>query len=243
MPNGKLIVIEGTDGSGKTTQAKMLLRRLELMGYSTAYADFPQYGQKSAGMVENYLSGKYGGADDVDPRVASIFYAMDRYDAAIGIRKGLEDGRIIVCNRYVSANMGHQGGKIHDKAAREEYLRWLEDLEFNFFKIPKPDMTVLLYVPYKTAKTLVENKGYREYIGGVKKDIHEANMRHLIDAEHAFKEIAVDKGWNIIECAKGDGIMGIDEIHELVWSKVSEFLANSGVKPSRQERLNGKESE
>lgn len=243
MSNGKLIVIEGTDGSGKTTQAKMLLRRLESTGYSTAYADFPQYGQKSAGMVENYLSGKYGGADDVDPRIASVFYAVDRYDAAIGIRKELEEGRIIVCNRYVSANMGHQGGKIQDKAAREEYMRWLEDLEFNFFKIPRPDMTILLYVPYKTAKTLVESKGYRSYIGGFKKDIHEANMKHLVDAEHAFKEIAMEKGWNIVECTKGESIMGIDEIHNLVWSAVYGFLNKFGVKPNRQGRLNGNEDE
>jgi dTMP kinase len=192
-------------------------------------------------MVENYLSGKYGGADDVDPRVASIFYAIDRYDASMGIKKGLAEGRVIVCNRYVSASMGHQGGKIHDKSARDEYIHWLEELEFDFFKIPKPDMTILLYVPYKTAQRLVENKGYREYIGGIKKDIHEENRQHLIDAEQAFKSIAEEKNWNVIDCTKGDGIMGIEEIHGIVWSEVSKFLENSGMKPSRQGKLNEKD--
>ena len=110
-----LIVIDGTDGSGKETQSKRLLQHLEEEGFPATYADFPQHGQKSAGMVDNYLNGKYGTSNEVDPKIASVFYALDRYDASFAIRKNLDGGKIVVCNRYVPSNMGHQGGKIGDE--------------------------------------------------------------------------------------------------------------------------------
>ena len=224
MGKGKLIVIEGTDGSGKATQSKRLLHRFEEKGILTAYADFPQYGQKSAGLVENYLNGKYGSAGEVDPKIASMFYAMDRYDASFGIRKSLDEERIVICNRYVSANMGHQAGKIADRVKRKEFLEWLEELEFNFFKIPKPDLVILLYVPSMVAQKLVDNKGHREYIGGVKRDIHEADSDHLKKAEEAYLEVAKEKGWKIINCTKENKILPIEEIHELVWGEVSKLI-------------------
>jgi len=222
--NGKMIVIEGTDGSGKATQAKRLLQRLEGKGRETAYVDFPQYGEKSAGLVENYLNGKYGSAEKVNPKLASMFYAFDRYDASFGIRQRLEEGRLVISNRYISANMGHQGGKIKDPIKRKEYLDWLEDFEYNFLGIPKPDLTVLLFVPYVIAEKLVDNKGHREYIGGKKKDIHEADKGHLLDAEKAYLEIAKDKGWAIIDCTKDGKILPIEIIHEKIWEKVSEVI-------------------
>jgi dTMP kinase len=225
--SGKLIVIEGTDGSGKATQSKQLLHRFEEKGILTAYVDFPQYGEKSAGLVENYLNGKYGSASEVDPKLASMFYALDRFDASFGIRKALSEGRIVVSNRYVSANMGHQAGKIKDPVKRKEFLGWLEDLEYNFFKIPKPNLTILLFVPYVVAQKLVENKGHREYIGSKKKDIHEADEQHLLDAEQAYLEVAKSYGWNVIDCTKDGKILSIDEISAKVWSVVSNFLGES----------------
>jgi len=224
MGGGKLIIIEGTDGSGKATQSKRLLQRLEQEGFQTAYADFPQYGEKSAGMVENYLNGKYGSSSEVDPKIASMFYAVDRYDASFGIKKNLQEGRIVICNRYVSASEGHQAGKIHDDDKRRQYIEWLEDLEFNFFKIPRPDLTILLLVPYGIAQKLIENKGHREYISGVKKDIHEANMEHLKDAEAAFIKIAREKGWTVIDCTKDGALMSIEEIHSKIWEEVNKVL-------------------
>lgn len=221
---GKLIVIEGTDGSGKATQSQKLLKHFEEAGIPTAYVDFPRYGQKSAGMVENYLNGKYGTANEVDPKVASMFYAMDRYDASFEMRKSLDEGRIIVCNRYVSANMGHQGGKIEDKDKRKEYIRWLEDLEYGFFKIPKPDLTIFLYVPYLIAQGFVDKKGRREYIGERKRDIHEIDSEHLRKAELAYLEIGKEKGWKIIDCTKDDTILSIDDIHDKIWNEVKLSL-------------------
>ncbi len=224
---GKLIVIEGTDGSGKATQSQRLLKRLEEEGFLTAYSDFPRYGQKSAGMVENYLNGKYGSADDVDPRVGSIFYAIDRYDASFDIKKSLNEGRIVVCNRYVSASMGHQGGKISDKDMRDAYLNWLEELEYNLFKIPKPDTTIFLYVPYLIAQKLVDNKAKREYIGDRKRDIHESDSEHLRKAELAYLDISKQKGWKLIDCTKDGSMLSVDAIHELIWHEVKKSLTDS----------------
>lgn len=222
---GKLIVIEGTDGSGKATQSQKLLDRLEVSGLLTAYSDFPRYGQKSAGMVENYLNGKYGtDSSVVDPKIASIFYAVDRYDASFEIRDNLSKGRIIICNRYVSASMGHQGGKIEDKVKRKEFMEWLEDLEYNFFKIPKPDLTIFLYVPYQIAQKLVDKKERREYIGERKRDIHEADSEHLRRAESTYLELAKEKGWTTINCTKDGEMLSIEDIHTLIWNEVKNSL-------------------
>ncbi|MEK7097993.1 MAG: thymidylate kinase, partial [Patescibacteria group bacterium] len=132
---GKFIVIDGTDGSGKTTQLGLLAERLKNLGHLVEIADFPQYNTKSAGLVEEYLSGKYGSADEVGPYRASIFYACDRYDASFKIRKWLEEGKIVISNRYVTANMGHQGGKIDGEKERKEYFDWLYNLEYETFSI------------------------------------------------------------------------------------------------------------
>ncbi len=119
---GKFIVIDGTDGSGKGTQTEILVNRLRNLGHDVAMADFPQYGQVSAGLVEEYLNGNYGKAEEVGPYRASIFYACDRYDASFKIRKWLEEGKIVISNRYVTANMGHQGGKISSQKRRKNIL-------------------------------------------------------------------------------------------------------------------------
>jgi dTMP kinase len=222
--SGKLIVIEGTDGSGKETQSKRLLERLEESGIKTAYADFPQHGQKSCGMVDNYLNEKYGPANSMDPKVASMFYAVDRYDASFEIRKRLEEDRVVVCNRYVSANMGHQGGKIKDEKERRDYVEWLKELEYDFFKIPRPDMTILLYVPYLISQGLVKKKKQRAYIEKTNMDGHENNPEHLKNAEAAFLDIAKYENWCVINCTKNGEMLDIEEIHNEVWGSVKAIL-------------------
>ncbi len=109
---GKFIVIEGLDGSGKSTQSKLLTQYLRKEGYKVEKIDFPQHGEKSAGLVDEYLNGKYGSSEEVGPYRASVFYACDRYDASFKIRKWLKEGKIVVSDRYVASNVGHQGGKI-----------------------------------------------------------------------------------------------------------------------------------
>jgi dTMP kinase len=141
---GKLIAIEGIDGSGKATQAKILSDRLKKGGWLAVLADFPQYGKKSAGLIEEYLSGKYGLPGEVTPYQASVFYACDRYDASFKIKKWLNEGRVVIADRYLGSNIGHQGGKIKDKQQRKKFVKWLYELEYGVFKIPKPDISFII---------------------------------------------------------------------------------------------------
>jgi dTMP kinase len=246
LKSGKLIVIDGTDGSGKATQTKLLVEKLKVEGYAVEVTDFPQYGKKSAALVEEYLNGVYGSPDDVGPYRASIFYASDRYAASDRMKAWLGEGRIIISNRYVSSNMGHQGGKITDPTTRKKFLDWLYDLEFGIFGIPKPDLNILLYMPPEVGQGLVEKKlqatlgsfmsadfekkvaeqkSTRSYLVGKTKDIHELDINHLRHAAQVYLEIARDyPGWVRIDCTKNRKILSPNEIHGMVHAEVQKIL-------------------
>jgi len=221
---GKFIVIDGTDGSGKATQTNLLIEKLKQQGYDVKVADFPRYGEKSAALVEDYLNGKFGTAKEVGPYRASIFYACDRYAASFQIKKWLEQGKIVISNRYVSANMGHQAGKIQDKEERDKFLEWLKDLEYNIYQIPKPDVNLLLYMPPEIGQKLVDQKGHRDYVGGNKRDIHEADLDHLREAAEAYNYVATKYNWLIIDCAPNNQLMTIEEINKILLEKIKELL-------------------
>ncbi len=217
---GKFIVIDGTDGSGKATQSKMLVEELKLASYRVEEADFPQYGSKSAGLIEEYLNGKYG---QVGPEAASIFYAIDRFDASFKIRQWLEEGKIVVSNRYVTANAGHQGGKIKDEFERLKFFKWLDNLEYNIFGIPKPDLNIILHVPAETAQQLVDKKSSkdREYANGKKRDLHEADLQHLKNAEKVYLQIAkLFPNTKLVECLENGSLMSPQQVHNKVWDLV-----------------------
>lgn len=226
--SGKLIVIDGTDGSGKTTQLKLLATRLKDEGLAVEIADFPQYNTKSAGMVEEYLSGKYGNSNEVTPYQASVFYAADRYDASFKIKEWLKDGKIVLSNRYVSANMGHQGAKISNSLERKVFFNWLNDFEYQLFGIPRPDLSLILHVPASVSFELAKNRA-REDWQGKTKDIHENDLNHLRLAEETYLEIANTlPGFTLIECAQDGQILEREAISELVWIQVKRLL-NGGV--------------
>src|SRR3989338_100393 len=126
----KFIVIEGTDGAGKTTHLQLIVDKLRTEGKEVEVMDFPQYGQKSAGPVEEYLNGKYGDAQAVSPYAAALLYAVDRFDASYKIKAALEAGKIVLSNRYVSSNFAYQGAKIADPEKRQKLLYWIEELEY-----------------------------------------------------------------------------------------------------------------
>lgn len=220
---GKFVVICGTDGSGKGTQANLLHKRMQEEKIPVRMTDFPRYGKPSAAMVEEYLNGRLGSAKDVSPYQASVFYAVDRYAASIDMHKWLANGENIISNRYVSANKGHQMGKIKDPEERNKFLNWLNDFEYNLFKIPKEDLNIFLYVPPEVGQKLVDNKDARSYTDK-KRDIHEADLDHLKEAAEAYMYVAKKEGWTIIDCTKNGELMSIDEIHEIVWEKVSALL-------------------
>lgn len=227
---GRFIVIDGTDGAGKTTQFKLLQDTLKESGYEVETADFPQYGQKSAGAVEEYLNGKYG---QVNPYASSIFYAVDRFDASFKIRTWLEEGKIVVSNRYVTASAGHQGGKIEEESQRVQFFKWLDQLEYNIFGIPKPDLNIILHVPAEIAQQLVDQKdvSMRAYADGKKRDIHEADLNHLKNAERVYLQIAgLFPNTKLVECMDGERLMNPQEVHNKVWELVRR-IALKGVVP------------
>jgi len=224
MAQGIFIVIDGTDGSGKATQTKLLMEKIKQAGRQVKIIDFPQYGQKSAGLVEEYLNGKYGSALEVGPYRASIFYACDRYASSPQIKEWLAQGNIVISNRYVSSNMGHQAGKISDPQERDKFLQWLFELEYNLFGIPKPDLNILLYLPPEKGQELVDNKRPRDYIGGQKRDIHEADLEHLKDAADAYQYVAKKYNWQIIDCAPDNKLLTKEEISSLLWQTIMPLI-------------------
>jgi len=220
MTRGKLIVIDGTDGSGKATQTALLVKRLKKAGKKVRTISFPRHGHPSGYMVDQYLAGKFGTAGQVGPYRGSMFYAIDRYAASFEIRQWLKQGYIVIADRYVSANMGHQTGKINGTAARLKFLTWLEKLEYKIFGIPKPDLTMLLYMTPIISRSLVRKRGHKQ-------DIHEQDKHHIEQAAKAYLFVAKHYHWPIIDCAPKGKLLGIPEIHDLVWTAVKKRLLTS----------------
>lgn len=225
---GKLIVIDGTDGSGKATHTDMLMERLarEGRGNLIKKTDFPQYKMYSAYFVEKYLRGEYGSSDEVGAYRASLFYALDRYDASFEMRSWLTAGGMIISNRYTSSNIGHQAGKMTDPLERDRCIKWIKRLEYGLLGIPKPDINILLYVPPKVGQRLVDRKMTREYARGKKRDIHEADLSHLKRASEAYLYVAQKERWKVINCMdKQNRLRSKEDIHEEIWSYLKKKKA------------------
>jgi len=224
---GKFIVIDGLDGSGKGTQTKLLVNTLRREGYQVEMADFPQYGEWSAEFVERYLRGEFGSCNEVTPKQASLFFALDRYAACGKIRKWLDHGIIVISNRYTSANKGHQLGKLRDEKEMQEFLDWLNDLEYDTLQIPVPDLTLFLQMPPEIGQRLVERKEERAYLQGRTKDIHEEDLEHLRNAERAFLFCLhhdIKENWQQIVCADDNEPRSIEDIQQEIYKKIKEII-------------------
>jgi len=230
---GKFIVFEGIDGSGKSTQTKLLIKSFKKEGYKVAFIDFPQHGQKSAGLVDEYLVGKYGTVNKVSPYQASIFYACDRYAASFKIRDWLKKGRIVIADRYIGSNIGHQGSKIKSIKERKKFFKWLYNLEYKIFKIPKPNLNLILKVPPRIGQSLLgkitdQNKKTKKkiYLGERKSDIHEKNLVHLINTEKAYLHVAKEfpKDFKIIECFRNGKLLPPEIVHQEIWKIVKKTV-------------------
>src|SRR3989338_1934904 len=223
MP-GTFFVIDGTDGSGKATQTRLLVERMQQENFEVETIAFPQYGQPSAGPVQEYLSGKYGGVKEIDPYRGSILYAVDRFDASGRIRSWLSLGKKVVADRYVASNMGHQGSKLSDPKERLKFLQWNDELEFGIFGIPKPDINIILHVPVEISMRLAQDQTGKK--GDIQKDIHVTNEEHLRAAEITYLEIASQfPGFHLIECVEDGVILSREIIHERIWNVVEPFLS------------------
>ncbi|HSX16488.1 MAG TPA: FAD-dependent thymidylate synthase [Patescibacteria group bacterium] len=222
---GAFIVIEGTDGSGKGTQFELLRNRLSLAGYLVESFDFPQYDQPSSYFVSQYLNGKYGSAEAVGPYTASLFYALDRFEAAPRIRKALDEGKIVISNRFTGSSMGHQGTKFRSAEERRGYFIWLDNLEFEMLHIPRPDISFVLRVPADVAQQLVDQKPARGYTDK-KRDIHEADLTHLEGALAVYDDMTqlFPKDFQRIDCVRGGKLLDVETIQSMLWEKVAPLL-------------------
>ena len=222
---GKLFVIDGTDASGKQTQFEKLQERLKKENINYKVISFPNYDSPSSSLVKMYLSGEFGeNAKDVSPYIASTFYAADRFAT---FKKELEEyynnGGIILADRYTTANMVHQAGKIDNKEEREKFLNWLWDFEFNLYKLPVPTKVFFLNMPPEYAFKLMENRE-NKFTHETKKDIHERDKNHIIDSYNAACEVADKYNWIKIECVKDNKIRTIQEIHEDIYKEIKKVI-------------------
>ncbi len=222
---GKLFVIDGTDGSGKQTQFTKLKERLDKENIKYMEVSFPNYDSPSSALVKMYLSGDFGEhANDVSPYVASTFYAADRYATyKTKFEKYYNDGGIILADRYTSANMVHQAGKIKDKQERRKFISWLFELEFEIYKIPKPDKVFFLNMPPKKSLELIKDRD-NKFSHTKQKDIHERDEKHIIDSYNAACDVAKEYGWKEILCVKEDEIRTVDDIHEEIFKEVKKAI-------------------
>ncbi len=223
---GKFIVLEGTDGSGKTAQFWQLFKRLKKQKIEVCTLDFPQYGKPSSYFIEQYLNGKYGTWKEVGAYRASLFYALDRFAVSSRTKKWLEDGKTVISNRYVASNLAHQGAKISNKLAREKFFKWVNNLEYNILSLPRPDINIFLHVPAKIAYNLISQKSPREYLHGKKRDIHEEDIDHLKQAEKSFLEVVkiFSRQFKVVECVQKEEILSVQEIEDQIWRVVKKFF-------------------
>jgi len=223
---GKFIVLEGTDGSGKGTQFKLLAESLQKTGHLISSFDFPQYDKPSSYFVQQYLNGKYGSLDEIGPHAASLLFTLDRLDSRAAMNEALSSGRIVLSNRFVASNMAHQGSKISDPNKRKEFFRWVENSEFEIFRLPRPDLNIVLHMPAEVAQKLVMSKESRSYLSGKKADIHESNLDYLKRTEQTYLEIArlFPSQFTLIECMDGSRLLSVEEIRAKVLAAVQKVL-------------------
>ena len=222
---GKLIVIEGTDSSGKETQTKRLFEKLEEKGLKVKKISFPNYDSPACEPVKMYLAGAFGeDAMKVNPYPVSTMYAIDRYASfKTDWEKFYNEDGIIVTDRYVTSNMVHQASKIKDLDEKKQYLNWLEDLEYEKMGIPRPDLVIFLNMPTEMAvKLMAERKN--KITGEEKKDIHERDKEYLKESHANACKIANIYNWKEIKCSDGDRIKTIEEIGEEVFSLVEKVV-------------------
>ena len=219
---GKLIVFEGTDGTGKSTQFALLTKRLQNENVSFRRLQFPQYLEPSSALIRMYLNGEFGeNPNDVNAYAASTFYAVDRFASYQRVWKNdYASGGLILSDRYTTSNAVHQGGKLEGKA-REEFFSWLYDLEFNRMGLPKPDLVLYLDMPTEITEKMMRS---REAATGTHADIHEQDEAYLKSCRAAAREIVKDCGWTVIRCAKGDAPRTVEDIHNEVYKTVKSLL-------------------
>jgi dTMP kinase len=225
---GKLIVIDGTDGSGKATQVDLLINRLKNDGREVRMVDFPEYYKNFFGdFIGHCLAEQYYNFVHVHPKIASVLYAADRFESKEKIELWLKKGYVVIANRYVSANQIHQGGKISNLRKRQDFLRWLDDMEFRVFGIPRPNIIFYLNVPLTFNNKLLKErnkKTSRVYLRR-KEDVHERDVDFMKNSYKSAMWLAkTQAGWNKIDCVEKNKMRDRENIHEEIYVKVKKVI-------------------
>ncbi len=222
-----LIVIEGLDGAGKSTQVGMIREYIISKGYNLKYLHFPRYEAPIYGeLIAKFLKGDFGNIDQVHPQLVALIYALDRMDASSQIKSWLDDGNIVLLDRYVYSNIAYQCSKIEDETLSKKLRDWIFNLEYNVYKIPLPDVNIFLDVPIDFVESRLstsrENDSDRDYLEG-KRDIHEENLDFQIGVRNIYlRECSLDKNFVKIDCSSDEGQM---LPADLIFEKIKEKLS------------------
>ncbi len=222
---GKLIAIEGTDGSGKGTQVAKLYQRLIDAGYDVVTFSFPRYDEPSSFFLREYLTGGFGEAGKINPYRASLFYSLDRFAASQELNLALERGQLVLCDRYIGSNMAHQGSKLKTVSEQLAYLAWLDHLEYEILGIPRVDLNLILSIPATISMKLIEQKAARKYLQGGKTDQHEQDLSHLRQTERVYRYLGrLFPNWKEIRCVDKGELLSIEQVSELIWKHVQPVI-------------------
>lgn len=214
---GKLIVIEGSDGSGKATQTRKLYDRLSDLEGAVKRLSFPNYESESSALIRMYLRGDFGGtAEEVNPYAAATFYAVDRFASFFEWKDFYREGGIVLCDRYVESNMVYQAAKFAKKDERTKFLAWLETLEYEYYGLPRADLTIFLDMPPEVAAILRKERG--------RADIHENDAAYMEKVYNTYKELAQRYQWATVNCAEGHQPRSTTDILEDILRLVEDLL-------------------
>ena len=219
---GKLIVIEGTDGSGKSTQFQLLTRRLSREGREFRQIVFPQYSEPSSALIRMYLGGEFGSRPgDVNAYAASAFYAVDRYASFKKVwGEYYNGGGLVISDRYTTSNAVHQAGK-EPEDSRQSFLKWLYEFEYDHLGLPRPDLTLYLDVPTDCTEKLLRA---REQDTHTQADIHEQDTAYLATCRRIGAFAANYYGWTVISCVRDGKMRSMEDIHEEIYRHVRNCL-------------------
>lgn len=226
---GICIALEGTDGTGKSTQAALLRQRLVEAGHDVLLMKFPRYDEPSSYFVRQYLSGKYGSSDAVNPFAASLFFSLDRYGATPEINTALARGMIVLCDRFTGSNMIHQGAKFDNADERRDYFVWLENIEHAMLGIPRPAVTFVLTAPLAIIQQRLNAK--LRSSASIKKDVHEADRDHIRRARNVSLQLCelFPRTYKPVDGVQDGALLPPEVIHERLWADIQPYL--TGPRP------------
>jgi dTMP kinase len=226
--SGSLIAIEGIDGSGKHTQARLLEHSLRSSGFPVYSTGFPQYDSWFGQMVGKFLNGDFGPLESLDPHFTALLYAGDRFEARSQLQSALAEGRVVLVDRYVGSNLAHQVARASAEN-RAELIRWIEHLEYSIYGLPRENLILYLRVPPREAQSLVALKPKRSYTAA-RHDILETNLRHLEDAAEMYDMLSRSRPWATIQCfdAERNSIRLPEEISREVLEAVKAVVGSRG---------------